>query len=941
MRTSRAILVVVVALLGASGAIAGAGAQTELGQETATGTVSGTVFGPNGYPIEGATVSVPLAEETYETTTGPNGRFELSPSGVTLPEKVVVVVREPGYLPATKLVETRTDGGVRFELSEGGQRSVVVDSGVTHLGDGDFGGAINSQFQTPVVGHETTSTFELNSVQATADGATLRFMARGVQEANEIFVNGDQVGTTDGTPSDGSAEEQTIRVPPSDLEAGENTLRVETDEDPDDVFDVDDFEISNVQLVLEGVPRDREKPSVEISAPETVSLGASAALGIEATDNNRVAIATLTLRHDGDVVETRTAPRATLSVDTLFREPGTYTVSTQVTDQSGNVRTADRTFSVSNVRVRSVFTEPTIPRPDGSTDVVALLESGDEIDGSVPVTLSVDGDTVATETLDGLTAGANGVQWTGVDLSPGTHDLAVRVDPDAENAAIVGQPSLRGEIGVPPLVFEKVYTEVDTSHTLSMEVGDTQTVAQVRNPLDRPVTTTVSLRANDEVVGQSRSVTIEPGASQRLLFDWNTEPGRSYRLELGIDPETGLPYRIAGRYERPAAGTVSRSVPTEIVRVDTNAHIDFRLWGDTNNVMVTRDGETDEIQSLSIPYSAPSSFPIAVTVTDLDGDVIGEEEVTASGRYGSVSVPISPDEGTEYVRIEVTEQGSIRNFAGQVMMGLTGASAVMGFQDLGDAPGDTYYNSLTYRSVVVAQLSGYPPSPEFVDLQERVRTEEQWKHAGETALDVAGILVGAKADVSGSGSVSSVFDDAFTAEEFVGPATDNVDLDLQDTDVGFDSSDLELTNDVGKVSAVEFESKPAYVSPPTDRTAIEYLDVKATGFTGGDATVEVEYDEQPVEENHLDEDSMTVQYWTDGQWQTASDVTVDPEDDTVEADIVVTDLEGTPLVLVAEPQPQPTLLAVARTTAGAHLDAILGIVLAVFVVVETRRRSGE
>lgn len=868
-------------------------------------TIDGRVTTSDGEPVANATVSIPLATTTVETTTDDDGRFTLDIASVDMPDEVVIVAKKSGYLPQTKLVAVDSSRSVRFELREGGQRSVVVSDQIIHIGDGDYTGSVNSQFQTATLGEEVTLSFTLNDVQANADDVTLRYAVRGAERANRILLNGREIGITPNTPEDGSQIIQELTFPAYLLEEGENELVFEGAE-ADTLFgtDIDDFEISNVQLLLEGVPRDKTAPSVSLQTPDSPKVGKNATIRLDATDNNKVALATLTLRHEGEVIETRTTSSNSLKLDTAFTEAGAYTVSTQVTDQSGNVEATERTFNVSNVAVRAVVTDPPIPRADGTTDIVIVVDAVENISSGAVVKLEMDGSEVSTKQVNTLRKGHNAIRWTNVSLEPGAQRVTVTVQSPKGQDSVVGSPSVSGTLRVPPLAVEKVYTEpvpTDAGEAV-MTAGDTHTVFEVSNPLNRSVEAAFTLVVDGEVVSKSQPVTLAPGASQRLLFAWNAEPERNHELSVRMQTE-GESYAFNGTYKAAANGMVSRKVPTELVRAESNPNIRFSLRrGSLGDVMVTKDPESGEIQAVNVPYSAPSEMEITVVVKNLDGEVIGETETTASGRFGSVSVPVDMDEDTEYIRIEVTEQGTMRDFLGKLLFGYTGASALMGLEDAERGhfgAGTTYSNAIQYRGVMVAQVSGYPPNDEFIELQNRVAQEERLGNDVETVVNIAGVLLGGASETSSSGALDAI-DDVFTANDFVTAAKDTVDLSLNTTSVSFDASEVERTNEVGEVYAAEFDSKPAYVIQPTRSTAMQYLDVKATGLTGGDAGVEVAYSNEPVEKNHLKEETLDMKYWKDGEWRRADNVSVDTEANTVSGEIAVSDLNGTPIVIVGE-----------------------------------------
>lgn len=306
--------------------------------------VEGTVVGPDGDPIENATVRVPLAGEDVTTRTDAAGEFALDLSNRTVPESVTVVVTRLGYLPGTRLVGTDGSESVTVRLDRTGQRSVLVDGDLHHLGDGEYSGQINSQFQEGVEGEHLSATFRLNDVQAGATGATLRFALRGSQCGNPVSVNGQEVAALGTSDASGDVSNWSVEVNASVLRSGENTFAVEAGScDP---TDLDDFEISNVRLFLEGVPRDTESPTLTVEAPGSASPGDEVEFRVEAADDNRVQSMTVTLARGDETVLQRTVRGSEWAEELVLNDSGTYTLSVQAVDQSGNVREATATTSV-------------------------------------------------------------------------------------------------------------------------------------------------------------------------------------------------------------------------------------------------------------------------------------------------------------------------------------------------------------------------------------------------------------------------------------------------------------------------------------------------------------------------------------------------------------------------------------------------------------------
>ncbi len=212
-------------------------------------------------PITEATVLLDGHDrQIRETTTSEDGRFAITPD--RLPEFAALTASADGYLSESVNIaeaDVGDDGAsVTFRLNPR-SRSIIAlenDPQVRHLGNDEFSGRINSQFQVDSEGLTYERTFVLapDQLPPVIDMAAIRMMARGVQNPNLIFINGRELPTRlDESPGDGSFGEFVARVPADWLREGENTILIRAVKRAN--TDIDDFEFVNPQLYLRRTQR--------------------------------------------------------------------------------------------------------------------------------------------------------------------------------------------------------------------------------------------------------------------------------------------------------------------------------------------------------------------------------------------------------------------------------------------------------------------------------------------------------------------------------------------------------------------------------------------------------------------------------------------------------------------------------------------------------------
>jgi hypothetical protein len=204
--------------------------------------------------MEGATVRLDLHDRPpMIVTTGPDGSYVLRPRN--LPEHVAVSASKEGYTPeSVNIPAEELAPGIRHDFAlHRAERDIIAledDPEVHHLGNDEFEGRINSQFQKPSEGltWERRYTLTRDQTPPAITRAEIVLLAKGCQAPNEIRVNGrllDQRLT--GSPGDGSFGEFRARFPADWLVEGENTISIRSVRG---TADLDDFEFVNVQVRL-------------------------------------------------------------------------------------------------------------------------------------------------------------------------------------------------------------------------------------------------------------------------------------------------------------------------------------------------------------------------------------------------------------------------------------------------------------------------------------------------------------------------------------------------------------------------------------------------------------------------------------------------------------------------------------------------------------------
>ncbi len=217
-------------------------------------------------PIEGARVRLDL-EGTADLTdrTLADGSFVLGFDQI--PENAALTATHEGYMPGAVNIAQRDidlERRIVVRLRKVDPLVIVMEPEpqVRHLGNDEFSGRINSQFQRRSEGLVLQIPFEMTRAHSALPlrGAELRLFVKGTQAPNPVRINGRQIATLAQSPHDGSFGEQVIRIPSGILQLGENVLELESVARPGS--DKDDYEFVNPRVVL--LVREPEEPTAAV-----------------------------------------------------------------------------------------------------------------------------------------------------------------------------------------------------------------------------------------------------------------------------------------------------------------------------------------------------------------------------------------------------------------------------------------------------------------------------------------------------------------------------------------------------------------------------------------------------------------------------------------------------------------------------------------------------
>ncbi len=230
-------------------------------QELKKNTISGKVTTPDGTPLANVTVKFEYIKNDQSTSvqdvTGVDGTYRMEFSkkdfdNIRDNAKLIVYAYADGYVPKTREI-TKTDQenfNEDFILEPIKPNEIVleIEPHLHHLGDGNYTGSANSEFQR--AGAESTEfskTFFIDDFQYNNfKRAKVTFEAKGVQNYNDRLIINDYSTSLQSSPDDGSYGTQSFTIDKSEYHPGENEIKITSGY----TTDFDDFEFINVKITF-------------------------------------------------------------------------------------------------------------------------------------------------------------------------------------------------------------------------------------------------------------------------------------------------------------------------------------------------------------------------------------------------------------------------------------------------------------------------------------------------------------------------------------------------------------------------------------------------------------------------------------------------------------------------------------------------------------------
>jgi len=212
---------------------------------------TGKVVDSNNNLLSNATITLTLPEKEITSITDDKGNYSFK-TKENIPSTIALTASLNGYgdEAINIYINSQNEFNNDFILTQGLSEVVNIDNTLHHLGDDNYGGTVNSQFQSNTDGIEYTNNFELNNKFLQYDQATLEVFIKGSQDSlnkglpNYIYMNNIIVGSMGNSPEDGSFEKIFINFPISYLDEGNNIVKIISSEGNT----YDDFEFTNLKI---------------------------------------------------------------------------------------------------------------------------------------------------------------------------------------------------------------------------------------------------------------------------------------------------------------------------------------------------------------------------------------------------------------------------------------------------------------------------------------------------------------------------------------------------------------------------------------------------------------------------------------------------------------------------------------------------------------------
>lgn len=222
--------------------------------------IAGIASDAAGLPLKDVTARIIAADLAYTNVSGADGFYLLRVPKATLPQTFVYSLYRsiaPQIVPRSlsgKQSGYYMTSAPKLDAISASYVVVEIEPIVHHIGDSNFGGTVNSQFQRAAAeGTQFAKTFSVTAASLAFAKAELSFLAKGVECEDEILINNKSLGVLPRSPADGSYTEigHTF-APKSILTVGTNTVIVRSSKNcvaaGGGTNDFDDFEFENVLI---------------------------------------------------------------------------------------------------------------------------------------------------------------------------------------------------------------------------------------------------------------------------------------------------------------------------------------------------------------------------------------------------------------------------------------------------------------------------------------------------------------------------------------------------------------------------------------------------------------------------------------------------------------------------------------------------------------------
>lgn len=583
------------------------------------------------------------------------------------------------------------------------------------------------------------------------------------------------------------------------------------------------------------------------------------------------------------------------------------------------------TAGETSFRLRALV-PPVFPIPGETLTAGALLESEQSHDTPATVRLSFDDEQVAEKSVS-VIEGLTPIRWwADVSLTPGSHDLQATVKAEWLDGTI----ETTRTVDVPPLALTEVYTQPAVHRSDSGDADTdkkmTETVLEVENPTEETVTATFSLYTAErngstddpELQGdpdERQEVTVNAGGTTRLYFLWELDSEATHQIEITMDISDDSSYLYRDAYSplgipmpteiAYSAGTAPRGSGHSIQIAELVYHKDFVVAHDRSAVYVPMTGDgRNEI----VIYDEDENV-LGQTEQSVDTSVQGPamEMIDPLDPNEWIEVPLEVDDSTQFLIVHIKEEKNVFWAIGKGFLSspLAFARALDGLVP-GESPKEEHGgtenadpNALRYEHMAVAELSGYPESPDLQEFSQEVGDREAAEYHWET---VEQALTELPTVVGGFKSVTAEVISTFVSV-VEGVAKETMDEITDAFGVHVSFSELAAYNDeeLGKLTVYDYGTDDPGIGADREKLShVRTVDVKTTGLSAGTADVTVHYDDDDVSQAGIGEGTLDLYYWDGESWTKADNVEQDAEEQTVSGTIDVPALTGTPVTIFGD-----------------------------------------